>query len=181
LRPNEKEIGKMRVKRLMALACLGVLIVGISLIIGCGGGVETPTTNHFEASGISFDYPSTWKTETSDDPVRLAFFSEKETGTIVQVIEEDMPSGYTLKTYHDEFVLALMEGQPISGNHLTVSGLDAYETVFNGAVGEQDFRWRVVSLEEDGTVYSIAFAVVPESFDEVNSDFDTVVNSFTVQ
>lgn len=172
----------MKVKRLRALACLGVLILGVTLIIGCAGGAtETPTTNHFEASGISFDYPSTWKTLPPNDPARIAYLSEVETGTIVQVIKQDMPTGYTLKTYHDTFVMTLMVGEPISGNPLTVSGLAAYETVFNGAVDNQDYRWRVVSFEKDGTVYDIAFAVVPESFDEVNSDFDTVINSFEVQ
>jgi hypothetical protein len=178
----KRRLAKMKVKRLGALACLGVLIVGVSLIIGCAGGAtETPTTNHFEASGVSFDYPSTWKTLTSTDTARIAYLSEEETGIVVQVIKQDMPTGYTLKTYHDTFVMTLMEGQPISGNPLTVSGVDAYETVFNGAVDNRDFRWRVVSLEKDGTVYDIAFAVAPESFDEVNSDFDTVINSFEVQ
>jgi hypothetical protein len=172
----------MKVKRLRALACLGVLILGVTLIIGCAGGAtETPTTNHFEASGISFDYPSTWKTLTSDDPVRIAYFSEVETSTIVQVIKQDMPTGFTLKTYHDNFVIALMVGEPISGNSLTVSGVNAYETVFNGNSENLDVRWRLVSLEKDGTVYDIAFAVAPESFDTVNKDFDTVINSFEVQ
>jgi hypothetical protein len=171
----------MKVKRLRALACLGVLIVGISLIIGCGGGAETTTTSHFEASGISFDYPSTWKIETSHDAARIAYFSEMETGTIVQVIKQETPTGFDLKTYHDAFVLTLMEGQAISGNSLTVSGVDAYETVFEGPINEQEFRWRLVSLEKDGAIYDIAFAVLPESFDEVNSGFDIVVNSFTIQ
>jgi hypothetical protein len=172
----------MKVKRLRALACLGVLILGVTLITGCAGGAtETPTTNHFEASGISFDYPSTWKTLTSDDPTRIAYFSEVETNTIVQVIKQDMPTGFTLKTYHDNVVTSIMVGQPISGNPLTVSGVNAYETVFDAQSVNQDMRFRWVSLEKDGTVYDIAFAVAPESFDEVNSDFDTVINSFEVQ
>lgn len=172
----------MKAKRLRVLACLGVLILGVSMIIGCaGGGTQAPPTSHFAAGGISFDYPSTWKTLESDDPARLAYFSEVETGTVVQVITEALPSGFTLKTYHDNMVIPLMEGQPISGNPLTVAGVDAYETVFNAKIGNQDFQMRLLSLEKDGMAYDIAFATAPSSFDKVKKDFDTVVNSFQVQ
>lgn len=172
----------MKVKRLRALACLGVLILGAALIIGCaGGGTQAPPTSHFAAGGVSFDYPSTWKTLASDDPARIAYFSEVETGTITQVITEALPSGFTLKTYHDNMVISMMEGEPISGNPLTVAGVTAYETVFNAKVGNQDLRMRLVSLEKDGTVYDIAFATAPGSFSEVNDGFDTVINSFEVQ
>jgi hypothetical protein len=172
----------MKAKRLRALACLGVLILGIALIMGCGnGGAETPTTSHFAASGISFDYPSTWDTLTSDEPSRIAYFSEVETGTVVQVFETDMPTDFTLKTYHDNMAKSLMEGEPLWGNPLTVAGVDAYETVFNAKVGNQDLRMRLVSLEKAGMVYDIAFSSAPESFDEVSDNFDIVVNSFQVQ
>jgi hypothetical protein len=172
----------MKIKRLRALACLGVLILGVSLIIGCGGGgAQAPTTAHFAAGGVSFDYPSAWKTLKSDDPARIAYFNEVETGTIVQVITEALPSGFTLKTYHDNMVISMMEGQPISGNPLTVAGVNAYETVFNTKVSDQELRMRLVSLEKDGTAYDIAFATAPSSFDKVKKDFDTVVNSFQIQ
>ena len=171
----------MKTKRSRALACLGVLILGIVLIMGCGGGVVTPTTEHFAESGISFDYPGTWDKLPPVDPARLAYFSELETGTVVQVITGALPSGYTLKDYHDTLVLQLMEGEPISEKSLTVSGVPASETVFNGKSDNKDWRWRVVSLEKDGTIYSIVFATAPASFDEVNEGFDTVVNSFQVQ
>ena len=172
----------MKVKSLRALACLGVLILGVTLIMGCGGGaVEAPPTSHFEAGGVSFDYPSTWDTLTSDDPSRIAYFSEVETGTVVQVMKNDMPADFTLKTYHDNMTIQLMEGQPIWGKSLTVAGVIAYETGFNTSIDNQDWQMRLVSFEKGGKVYDIAFATVPASFDEANEDFDTVINSFEVQ
>ena len=62
-----------------------------------------------------------------------------------------------------------------------MAGVKAYETVCNGKSGNQDMRFRLVSLEKAGTVYNIAFATAPASYDKVNKDFDTVVNSFQVQ
>ncbi len=172
----------MKVKRLRALACLGVLILGATLIIGCAGGAtQAPTTNHFAAGGVSFDYPSTWKTLTSDDPARIAYFSEIKTSTVVQVIKENLPTGFTLETYHDNMAISMMVGEPISGNPLTVAGVPAYETVFNTKAGNQDVRLRLVSLEKDGMAYDIAFAVAPASFDKVKGGFDTVINSFQIQ
>jgi sortase A len=172
----------MKTKRLRMLACLGVLILGVSLIIGCGGGgAQAPTTAHFAAGGVSFDYPSTWDKLKSDDPARIAYFSEVETGTIVQVITEALPSGFTLKTYHDNLVIQLMVGEPIWGKPLTVAGVKAYETGFNAKIDNQDLRMRAVSLEKDGTVYDIVLSTEPDSFNEVNDDFDTVIDSFQVQ
>jgi len=172
----------MKAKRTRALACLGVLILGVTLIIGCaGGGTQAPPTSHFAAGGVSFDYPSTWKTLKSDDPARIAYFSEVETGTIVQVIKEALPSGFTLKTYHDNLAIQLMVGDPIWGKPLTVAGVEAYETGLNAKVDNQDLQMRVVSLEKNGMVYDIVLSTAPGSFNKVNDDFDTVINSFQVQ
>lgn len=170
----------MKAKRLRVLACLGVLILGATLILGCGG-TQAPSISHFAENGISFDYPSTWDKLTSSDPSRIAYLSELETGTVVQVITEELPGGFTLKDYHDNLAIQLMEGEPIWGKSLPVAGVTAYETVCNGKVDNQDVRWRVVSLEKDGTVYNIVFSTEPESFNEVNDGFDTVIDSFQVQ
>ncbi len=171
----------MKVKRLGVLAFLGALILGGTLIMGCAGGAkETPTTSHFEANGISFDYPSAWKILKSDDPIRIAYLSEASTNTILQVTQEAV-TGFTLKTYHDNFAIALMVGNPISGRPLTVAGLDAYEGVFNTKSGTTDFRIRQISLAKDGIFYMLIFSTPPASFDKVNKDFDTVINSFKFQ
>jgi hypothetical protein len=171
----------MKVKRLGVLASLGVLILGVTLIMGCAGGAkEAPTTSHFEASGISFDYPSAWKILKSDDPIRIAFLGEVSTNTNLQVFKETV-TGFTLKSYHDNFAIALMVGGPISGNPLTVAGLDAYEGVWNMRKDTTDFRIRQISLAEDGIFYTIFFSTTPASFDKVNKDFDTVINSFKFQ
>ena len=79
--------------------------------MGCGGGViETPMmASHFAESGIAFDYPGDWKVLKSDDPTRIAYLSELDTSTTVQVIKE-ATSGFELKTYHDNMAMALMIG-----------------------------------------------------------------------
>ena len=171
----------MKVKRFEVLAFLVVLILGVTLIIGCAGrAIETPTTSHFEANGVSFDYPSAWKILKSDDPVRIAYLGEAGTNTNLQVTKETV-TGFTLKTYHDNFAIALMEGNPISGRSLTVAGLDAYEGVFNMKKDTKDFRIRHISIAKDGIFYMIVFSTPPASFDKVDKDFDTVINSFKVQ
>jgi len=172
----------MKIKRAGVLAFLGMLMLGATLIIGCagGGGTETPATSHFETGGISFDYPSTWRVLQSDDPMRVAYLSEVSTNTTLQVIKE-APPGFTLKTYHDNMVIAMMVGDPISGRPVNVGGLSGYETVFNAKINNIDYRLRLISVEKDGIFYDIVCATSPAYFDEVNEDFNTVVNSFEVQ
>ena len=172
----------MKVKRLGVLAFLVLLIIGATVVAGCAGGgaKETPTASHFEVNGISFDYPSTWKTLKSDDPMRIAYLSEVSTNTMLQVIKETV-TGFTLKTYHDNYAIQLMVGNPISGRSLTVAGLDAYEGVWNMKQGTTDYRVRQISIAKDGVFYMIFCSTAPSSFDKVNKDFDTVINSFKVQ
>jgi hypothetical protein len=172
----------MKTKRAIILVITGILMLGITFIIGCTGeeGTETPATSHFEASGISFDYPSNWKVLQSDDPIRLAYLSEVDTYTTLQVIKES-PPGFTLKTYHDNLVIALMVGEPISGIPVNVGGLSGYETIFNAKVDNIDYRVRLICLEKDGAFYSIFGFTSPAHFDEVNKGFDTIINSFEIQ
>jgi hypothetical protein len=180
----------MKKATVKALICLVILIIGGDLILGCGGGAKetavatpkttTPTMSHFAESGIAFDYNSKWKVLKSDDPTRLVYLMGTDTSTTIQVIKNET-GGFELKTYHDNLAIALMTGEPISGNPLTVAGASAYETVFTYKKDNAEFRMRLISLEKGDYFYNMVFSTDPASYDKLDKDFSTVVDSFTVE
>lgn len=180
----------MKTATIKALICLVILIIGGTLIMGCGGGTKetttttptttkTPPTSHFAESGIAFDYSTGWKVLKSDDPSRIAFLMGPDASTTIQVIK-NATGGFELKTYHDNLVTALMTGEPISGNPVTVAGLNAYETVFSFKQNNAEFQMRLTTLEKGGYFYNIVFSTSPTSYDKINKDFNTVVSSFEI-
>ena len=178
----------MKTVTIKALICLVILLIGGTLVLGCGSGtketttiptITTPKVTHFAESGIAFYYNSNWKVLKSDDPTRIAFLMGSDTSTTIQVIK-NATSGYELKTYHDNLATALMTGEPISGRPLTVAGLNAYETVFSFKQNNAEFKMRLVSLEKGDYFYNIVFSTAPTSYDKIYKDFETVVNGFEV-
>jgi hypothetical protein len=86
----------MKTKIVRALVCLAVLIIGITLLIGCGGGKETTSASHFEASEISFDYPSTWGTASPSSQYALVTLTDPQAKTISITIEKGQCRQVTL-------------------------------------------------------------------------------------
>ena len=161
------------------LAFLSMLIIGALLIVGCGGTKEqvaSPETKHYAENGISFDYPNTWGSGNSNSPNAIAALVS-QTGAFLIVTKETLPSGYTLKTFNDETVMSMNPTQMISGMFPTVAGLSACESVFQ----TNDAQVRTVIMEKDNIAYVIICSAPVAIFDNAQTSFNMVINSFKVQ
>ena len=161
------------------LVCLSVLIIGALLIVGCGGANEqgtSPATKHYAENGISFDYPNTWGPGNSSNSNAIAALVSP-TGGFIVVSKETMPSGYTLKIFNDETVMSMNPAQMISGTFPTVAGVSACESVFK----TNDAQVRTVIMEKDGNIYVIICSAPVAIFDNAQTSFNMVINSFKVQ
>lgn len=171
---------KNNVIKLGMLTFLSVLIIGALLIAGCGGTKEQGTsseTKHYAENGISFDYPNTWGAGNSSDPNAIAALVSPSTGVFVVVLKETMPSGYTLKMFNDETVMSMNPTQMISGTFPTVAGVSACDSVFK----TNDSQMRTVILEKNDNIYVIICSAPVAEFDNTQTSFNMVINSFNVQ
>ena len=179
---------KNNIFKLGMLAFLPVLIIGCFLIVGCGGSKEqiassstnqvtssTSTAKHYAENGISFDYPNTWGTGNSNSPNAIAALVS-QTGAFLVVTKEAMPSGYTLKIYNDQTVMNMNPTQMMSGTFPTVAGLSACESVFKTT----DAQVRTVILEKDNVAYVIICSSPVATFENAQTSFNMVINSFKV-
>jgi predicted Zn-dependent protease len=170
---------KNNVIKLGMLVFLSVLTIG-ALLAGCGGSGEqgaSPATKHYAKNGISFDYPNTWGPGNSSDPNAIAALVSPTTEVFVVVLKETMPSGYTLKIFNDETVMSMNPTQMISGTFPTVAGVPACESVFK----TNDSQMRTVILEKNDNIYVIICSAPVATFDNAQTSFNMVINSFEVQ
>jgi len=161
------------------LIFLSVLIIGALLIVGCGGTNEqgtSPVTKHYAENGISFDYPNTWGPGNSSNQNAIAALISP-TGEFTVVLKETLPPGYTLKIFNDETVMSMNPTQMISGTFPTVAGLSACESVFKTI----DAQVRTVIMQKDSDIYVIICSAPVTAFDNAQTSFNMVINSFKVQ
>jgi len=170
---------KNNVIKLGMIVFLSVLIIGTLLIVGCRGTQEqgaSSVTKHYAENGISFDYPNTWGPGNSSNQNAIAALVSP-TGEFLVVLKETMPSGYTLKIFNDETVMSMNPTQMISGTFPTVAGVSACESVFK----TNDAQVRTVIMEKDGNIYVIICSAPVATFDNAQTSFNMVINSFKVQ
>jgi len=169
----------MKTRGLGASIYLAVMIIGMIVLTGCaGGGKETPSANHFEAGGVSFDYPGTWETVSPSSQYAIVTIADSQVKTIwIAVEKRAIPAGYTLKGFNDELVIGMKPAQVISGTFPTIAGVTACETVFK----TDDSQVKVVNLEKDGNMYTILCSAPATAFANAQTSFNKVINSFKFQ
>ena len=172
---------------LIAIAVAVVVVVAVAAFFMVSNQPATPTltptptptstgTKHYSGSGISFDYPDTWGTETPNTPDMIVALGDRQAGVVFVAGKSTMPSGSTLKIVNDQVVMSMNPTRVISGSFPVVDGVTACETVFEA----QDARIIFVCLEKNGMIYSMFGYASPEGFDAARTGFDMAINSFKV-
>ncbi len=139
---------------------------------------ETPITKHYAGDTISFDYPGNWVTASPSSQYAIVTFIDPQAKTISVTVEKRViPSGYTLKRFNDELAMGMKPTLYISGSLPTIAGVSACDSVFQ----INDSQFRMVNLEKDGNMYTILCNAPAATFDNAQSSFNRVINSFKFQ
>jgi hypothetical protein len=139
---------------------------------------ETSTITHYTGDIISFDYPGNWVTTNPGSQYAIVTFIDSQAQTISVTVEKRaIPSGYTLKIFNDELAMSMKPTQYISGSSPTLAGVSACDSVFK----INDSQFRMVNLEKDGNMYTILCNAPAATFDNAQTSFNMVINSFKVQ
>jgi hypothetical protein len=139
---------------------------------------ETPTTKHYTGDTISFDYPGNWVTASPSSQYAIVTFIDPQAKTISVTLEKRaIPSGYTLKRFNDELAMGMKPTLYISGSLPTIAGVSACDSVFQ----INDSQFRMVNLEKDGNMYTILCNAPAATFDNAQSSFNRLINSFKFQ
>ena len=130
----------------------------------------------FAGSGVSFNYPAKW--EKIDDPDSIAIFRERTTGAFIRIAVIDV--GYystrsDMETYQDAWVDGAMGMARYQNLVQSYQAGYEYETVFE----QDDALGRLVSFSVREKIYDFSFTAPPDSYDQLNKDFNILISSFT--
>lgn len=158
-------------------------IFAVIMISGC------LTSQHYDKNGISFNYPSNWKTGVIYDLPGAVVGVSESSQVDVKIFKKKIPTGSNLTTVYNDSLTnhsSQLKGycyQQISSKTITVDGVPAYENIYQIGCNSTQTRQKIreVWLEKNGYIYTITCTVIPpEDFPVKNLAFDGIINSFHV-
>ena len=179
-----------------------ILLLGIMLLVGlaCGNGGEpeptpTPTstlisgfiTHTDEANGFSFSYPDDWQLASVElsgdiDVMVLAPVACGDVTTNFNMASEGLPYPMNVQTYYFEYNKWKLEAFPeyslISSDGQTIAGEVAIRNVYTWGISGQNVKQMQVYLVKDETAWVLTFTTAPACWNQYETTFDNMVNSF---
>lgn len=158
-------------------------LLSMILIAGC------INSKHYEENGISFDYPSNWKTGSIYDlPGAIVGVSESSQVDVkifrYKTNNTSLREVYLNSLTNKSIALDKYCYKQVSNSTLTVDGVPAYEQIYQIGCNITQTRQKIkeVWLEKNGYIYKITCTVIPpEDFTTQNPSFDKIINSFQVK
>lgn len=163
----------------MLVSCFVVLISGCT---------EEEVSKHYEADGISFNYSESWvkadvaypgnNTTQSKLLINLADPNDPETGFCVE--KHPLMGGNDLES-NFEIVLKSYKNSGnniISQNKSSIAGEDAYEILFTADSGNTHVKQKEYWCKHNNFLYTIAFFLTPENFNESQEAYNIIIKSF---
>ena len=179
-------------KYLMILTLISALI----LVSGCiNSGNQTSgnsnNTKTYSVDDITFHYPGNWVTLASQARDSVIAVGDPNTNdgngnarVNVVIQKTAQPQNETFFQYfndtYTQFASQNLSFMQISKGTITINGLNGYETVYkinSSEIKEQ----RAVWIQKNNNVYIILCTAPKSDYNNQQSNFDTIVNSFQIQ
>jgi hypothetical protein len=179
-------------KKLLLLTSL----LGVIILAGCGAKtatttdpVITKTTQTFNVSGFSIQYPATRTAQENVYGAQVMFFSPQWSGDQfrenVGIVTEILPTTMSIADYYTSIKAQLTnmikDYQEISNEDITLGGITAKKIVYAGTQGNYKLKRMQVLLIKDKTAYVINYTASAGTFDEFSKEADAIVNSFVLK
>ncbi len=201
--PYKKEVFAISLAILTALL---VLLLAHSLTEGSNIPVQQPPqpvinqtpeipTQNYAAGGISFQYPTSWNITTNQlnetsmqlliqDPAS-ANNPQTTQVTAFYIAVEKNPSD-TLEQKKDMVIQSLTNNganiAPSNTTNITVNGISATETLYNGNdANYNEIQLKVIYFEQNGVFYILTFFTKGIDLQSQNIYFNIILNSFKIQ
>lgn len=166
------------------------LIIAILALVVFASGCTN--SNYYSGNGVSFDYPSSWKTLSASAPNIAAVADPNSmnnaTGdiyTLAAIQKIALPSGQTLKQVYDstyqQFAQQDSSFKTVSDTTTTVDGTTAYVNTHLIDVNGVQKQEKAVWLTKNGNIYIILCGALPSQFEGQQANFNMIINSFKVQ
>ncbi|AEG19135.1 PsbP-related protein [Methanobacterium paludis] len=168
---------------------LALLIVVVSAS-GCVSNQNQTNVTSYSQNNVSFNYPSSWQTANATSPNAVAAVADPNTvdsstkvpTTLVVIQKSNASTGSSLQTIYNSNYATFFNNtsyQRVSEGNITVSGSNALENVYttNSSTGAQ-LEMKAVWISQNNNIYVILCSSLASDFQNQQSNFDTIIDSF---
>ncbi len=158
---------------------------------GCVNNDDSNTTKSYSGNNVSFIYNGTWEIANTSSPNAIvavgdpnAIGANNEPYTFVLIQKPNATNSSDLQEVYTENYATLFNNttnQRVSEANITVDGNKALENVYLTNSSGTQLKMRAVWLTQDGVIYVILCGALPSNFDNEQSNFDLVIDSFKAQ
>lgn len=202
-----KVLGNRYRKELLAGTIAILIALIILIIINSGGTVANNTTSPsnqtpeiptkvYSAGGIYLEYPASWNITTDEvngnniqiviqDPASANNPNSAQLAAFT-IIKAPKGPYETLDQKKDSFIKSLSSSGanivPINATSITVSGINATETIYTGNGPKYEkIELDLISFEQSNMIYIMAFLTKGTDLKSQEPYFDIILKSFKIQ
>jgi hypothetical protein len=168
-----------------------VLLCSVVFISGCvSDNKNSNETQTYSQNNISFTYPGTWEIATataSDSIVAVGDPSTVQSGsptTLVLIQKANATKGSNITSVYDSNYANFFNNtgyQRVSEGNITVNGATALENIYKTNSTGNQRQYRAVWLYENNTIYVILCIANTNDFQNQQTNFNLIINSFKAQ
>jgi hypothetical protein len=175
---------------------IGLLCTLLFLSLSCKllSGQPQP---QYDNPAYSFTYPKTWQTMAdlfpqyqagreyyglglSETVMVTSARKQGESGAYFAVASAPLPAGSNLESaYRHAYAPIMGQLRQVSESAVEAAGQPGFEIRYKRPWGEPWWQFRELWLEKDGVIYLLSFHAAPGGFDDMQEDFDAILDSFT--
>lgn len=168
-----------------------LLLCSVVLVSGCvSDNKKTNETKTYSQNNISFTYPGDWEianTTSQNAVVAVADPSTVKSGsptTLVLIQKPAVSKGSDLNNVYNSNYARYFNNtgfERISEGNITVNNVTALENVYKTNKTGVSKQYRAVWLDENGSIYVILCIADQSDFENQQTNFNLIINSFKVQ
>jgi hypothetical protein len=165
------------------------LLVSIVAVSGCVSNQNQTNQTSYSQNGVTFNYPSSWQVANTTSPNAVVAVADPKTvdnqssPTTLVVIQKSNATGDLQTVYSENYANFFNNtgNQRVSEGNITVGGAQAIENVYTANESGVQKEMRAVWLTRNSQIYVILCSALQSDFNNEQSNFDMIINSFKVQ
>jgi hypothetical protein len=173
------------------IAIVMVMLCAVVMVSGCvTDNKNTNETKTYSQNNVTFTYPGTWDiaNPTAQNSVAaVADPNSVQSGnptTTVLIQKPNATQGTNISSVYTSNYATFFNNtgyQQVSEGNVTVNGSDALENVYKDNSTTNPRQYRAVWLNENGTIYVILCIATVKDYANEQTNFNLIINSFTVK
>jgi hypothetical protein len=167
-----------------------VLLCSVVLASGCiSDNKQSNATKTYSQNNISFNYPGDWEIANTTSPNAVVAVADPNTvqngspTTFVLIQKPAVTKGSNITTLYAANYASFFNNtyQQVSEGNVTVNGVNTLENIYKTNTTGDQKQYQAEWLSENGTIYVMLCVANASDFENQQSNFNLILDSFKAQ